>query len=81
MFATPCFNSLCKVNSPVNEGTMSSPGTEEKKGVVDPEAISHHVETYNFIDEEELKGDVDIGVVALRGQDLSFTEEGEFGVN
>jgi hypothetical protein len=59
---------------------MSSPGIDEKKEtVVDPEAITQHVETYNFIDEEELKGDVDIAVVALRGQDLTFTEEGKFG--
>jgi hypothetical protein len=62
-------------------GTMSSPNIEEKKNVVDPEGISQHVEAYNYIDEEELKGiqgDVDIGVVALQGQDLHFTEEGKF---
>jgi hypothetical protein len=60
---------------------MSSPDIEEKKTVADPEGISQHVETYNYIDEEELKGiqgDVDIGVVALQGQDLHFTEEGKF---
>ena len=59
---------------------MSSPATEEKNNVVDPEGISQHVETYNYIDEDELKGiqgDVDIGVVALQGQDLHFTEEGK----
>jgi hypothetical protein len=59
---------------------MSAPGIDEKKETVaDPEAITQHVETYNFIDEEEFKGDVDIAVVALRGQDLAFTEEGKFG--
>lgn len=63
---------------------MPSLDVEEKKTVVDPEGISQHVETYNYIDEEELKGiqgDVDIGVVALQGQDLHFTEEGKLEFN
>jgi len=58
---------------------MSAPGIDEKgETVVDLEAITQHIETYNFIDEEELKDDVDIAVVALRGQDLTFTEESKF---
>jgi hypothetical protein len=63
---------------------MASPEIEEKKDAVDPEGISQHVEAYNFIDEEELKGlraDVDIGVIALQGQDLNFTDEGKFGAH
>jgi hypothetical protein len=77
-----CPRSLLQNCSTEKERTMSSPGIDEKKEtVVDPEAITQHVETYNFIDEEELKGDVDIAVVALRGQDLTFTEEGKIDVN
>jgi hypothetical protein len=60
---------------------MASPEIEEKKNTVDPEGIRQHVEAYNFIDEEELKGlkgDVDIGIVALQGPDLNFTDEGKF---
>jgi hypothetical protein len=63
---------------------MSSPEVEEEKTVVEPEGISQHVETYNFIDEEELKGvqgDIDICVVALQGQDLNFTKEGKLDAN
>jgi hypothetical protein len=63
---------------------MSTPDIEKKKNVADPEGIRQHVETYNYMDEEELKGiqgDVDIGVVALWGQDLHFTEEGKFDDN
>lgn len=43
------------------------------------EEIGQHVETMEFIDEAELKGDIDIAATALRGQDLShFTVEGNF---
>jgi hypothetical protein len=69
---------------PETTETMSTPDIEKKKHVVDPEGTRQHIETYNYIDEEELKGiqsDVNIGVVALQGQDLHFTEEGKFDDN
>jgi hypothetical protein len=74
-----CPQSLLQNCSTEIQSTISAPGIDEKgETVVDLEAITQHIETYNFIDEEELKDDVDIAVVALRGQDLTFTEESKF---